>query len=439
MHLQRLFKELSGILLSGFALLCTLHSNGEALTLSDALDRARAANPELQALGHHAEGAAARIDAAGDLPDPKAQFTYFGESVETRTGPQEAIYSISQTIPWLSKLRTRTTLATRDAKAIAQLYQEGQLRIDEALTQAYTEAAYYGEAVRTTSENLQWIEDSRRIVEEQVRGGASLNALLRLEVELERMRDQLDRYTQEQFTHRTRLAALMGLDESGLDQLAEMPQPDNKSLDAPQLHTALLTNNPELLALQSRVQNADSQIKLSRLERYPDFTFGINYIQVGDDGANFSDAGRDPWNVTVAINLPIWEGKNRAAIQSAQSAERAVIETYRNRQLQLKADLSATLARRADSMRRIQRYQDKLIPLAEQALENSQAAYESGQISVLEMIDSERALLDLSLNYWRAVANALQAEARIERLVGASFMKTTEAQPNPPNQRGLHK
>jgi len=421
MHSYKLFKRIPRALLTGYALLCAiqLSASSEPLTLGEALNRARTANPELQALQNLAEGATARIDAAAALPDPKAQFTYFGQSVETRTGPQEAIYSISQTVPWLAKLRTRKALASHDAEAIARFHKERQLRIDEALTQAYTEAAYFGEAVRTTEANLRWLEDRSQIVDEQVRGGASLNALLRLEVEMERSRDRLDQFTQEQFAHRTSLSALMGIDESDLGKIAKMSLPRDKLLPAPKLHAALIVNNPELLALKSRIQSADAQTELSELERYPDFTFGINYIQVGDNGANFHDAGRDPWNVTVAVNLPIWGAKNRAAIQSARSAERAAIDLYQNRLLQLKADLSATLVRRTDSLRRMQRYQETLIPLAKQALENSQVAYESGQISALEIIDSERALLDLQLSYWRAVANALQTEARIQRLVGA--------------------
>lgn len=404
----------------------SLIAHATPLTLDDALERARRDNPEVQSWLHRADEATARINVADALPDPKAQFTYFGESVETRTGPQEAIYSLSQSIPWLSKLRTRKALASHDAEAVARLHQEAQLRLAEAVVETYSEAAYLQEAIQSTEANLRWIEDTRAIVDEQVRGGAALNALLRLEVEMERTRDKLDQLTQSQFTQRTHLAALLGTDESELGKLAEIPQSEIELPTAAELQAALITKNPELLALKRRILSADTKVQLSKLERYPDFTLGINYIQVGNEGAPFPDAGRDPWNVTVAVNLPIWEGRNRAAIQSAQSAERSTEAMYRNRLLQLKAELSATLARHADNLRRMQRYLEQLIPLAEQALENSQSAYESGQVSVLEVIDSERALLDLQLNHQRARANALQSVARIQRLVGASIMKPTE-------------
>ena len=131
-----------------------------------------------------------------------------------------------------------------------------------------------------------------------------------------------------------------------------------------------------------------------------------------------SQVGDGAWNVSVAVSLPIWEGKNRAAIRSANAQRRATEQRYHHRVLQLKAELSAALSRRDDNRHRMQRYEEQLIPLAEQALENSRSAYESDQLSVLELIDSERALLELNLNYARAVANVAQADASINALIG---------------------
>jgi outer membrane protein TolC len=154
------------------------------------------------------------------------------------------------------------------------------------------------------------------------------------------------------------------------------------------------------------------------LARRPDFTVGLNYIQVDGSGIAARDAGKDPWNVSLAVSLPIWEGKDRANIRAANANRRSVDSSYLNRELALKAELSATLASFQDSARRMQRYEMTLIPLAEQALDNSRAAYESDQLSALEMIDSERSLLELKLNYWRAAANARQAVATINALIG---------------------
>lgn len=406
---------LSTALLLGFSCSTALAA---PLSLEQAMQRAEAANFGLDALREQQLGAYERIAAASALPDPKLQYTYFGESVETRTGPQEAIYSMSQTVPWLAKLDTRKALARSEAEAWSHVHQQGVLTLRRDVATVYAEAAYQQQAVQSTEANLELIDDMRAIVEERVRGGASLNALLRLEVELERTRDQLDLYRQKRYTQRTQLAALLSIEESALGELAEMPAAADALPSDRSLLARLEVNNPELHALKQHANSATRRADLSRLNRYPDFTFGLNYIQVDEGSSMASDAGEDPWNVSVAVSLPIWEGKNRSAIRSANAERRATEQRYHHRVLQLKAELSAMLSKRADNVKRMQRYEEQLIPLAEQALENSRSAYESNQLSVLELIDSERALLELNLNYARAAANVAQADASINALTG---------------------
>ena len=419
MDTNKIFQYARGGVLSSacFGLLLSI-AQAEPLSLEQAMQRAEAANFGLDALREQQVGAYERIAMASALPDPKLQYTYFGESVETRTGPQEAIYSMSQTVPWLAKLGTRKALATSEAQAWSFVHQQGVLTLRRDVATVYAEAAYQNQAVQSTEANLRLIDDMRAIVEERVRGGASLNALLRLEVELERTRDQLDLTQQNRYTQRTQLAALLSIEESALGELAEMPATTDTLPSDRSLLARLEVNNPELHALKQHASSATCRADLSRLDRYPDFTFGLNYIQVDEGSSMASDAGNDPWNVSVAVSLPIWEGRNRSAIRSANAARRASEQQYHNRVLQLKAELSTLLSRRADNRKRMQRYEEQLIPLAEQALENSRSAYESDQLSVLELIDSERALLELNLNYARAVANVAQADASINALTG---------------------
>ncbi|MEO0377413.1 MAG: TolC family protein [Cyanobacteria bacterium P01_A01_bin.17] len=388
-----------------------------ALSLQESLTRAETSNPGLQAMREQIFAAEERVSGSTALPDPKLQLTYFGESVETRTGPQEAIYSISQTVPWPRKLSTRKAFAVSqaDVAQLRYLHRLSQLKRDVA--QTYVELAYLDKAVESTEANLRLIDDTVSIVEAQVQSGASINALLRFEVERERLRDELDRIGQQQVEAKARLAAMIFADLKELGESFDFPKlsavPDEGSL-----MELLQNSNPELILLRQGITTLEEQVKLSRLDRYPDFTVGLNYIQVGNEGTA-PDAGRDPWALTFAVNVPIWESKNRAAISESLANKRAHEQSIRERVLLLEAELRALVSKSADSERRAQRYEQSLIPLAQQALENSQSAYESSQVSVLELIDSERALLDLNLTYWRAVASALQADAAIHALVGS--------------------
>lgn len=403
-----------------FLILGAIHLSADVTprSLSDALERAETVNPTLQALREDHLSAAERVKIASSLPDPSAQFTYFGESVETRTGPQEAIYSIKQTIPWLTKLSTKASMAESRSDQVGHLYTAGLFRIRRAVATSYAEVVYLDQALASTRESLELIEDMRAIVEEQTRAGGSLNAMLRLEVETERALDQIQQLEQMRTVRRAELAALLAVEIDSLGELEGFLEESKAATDIAQLMPLLEANNPELLAMREATESATAAVRLSRLDRLPDFTFGINYIQVGDPIMATRDAGRDPWNVTIAVNIPIWEGRNSAEIRAAQADKRSVEARYRSRVLALKSDLSSSLARRNDAFQRMHRYEATLIPLAEQALDNSRSAYAANQISALELIDSERALLDLKLNYWRALTHVHQADAAISTLVG---------------------
>ena len=413
---RQFFRARSGIFASACIGILSSSATSSALTLQESIARAESSSPGLQALREQSSAAEARVSGAAALPDPKLQLTYFGESVETRTGPQEAIYSISQTVPWPQKLSTRKAYAKSGADVARLRYAHSLSQLKRQVTQHYVELAYLNKAIESTEANLRLIDDTASIVEAQVQSGASINALLRLEVEKERVGDELDRIRQQQLEERASLAAMLSMEVDELDQVFAFPDRNlisGKRLLVERLQTA----NPELNLLRQGVSSLDQQVKLSRLDRYPDFTVGLNYIQVGNEGTA-PDAGTDPWALTFAVNLPIWGGKNSSAINESMADKRAYEQHYRERELQLKAELSALISKRADNERRTQRYEKTLIPLAEQALENSRSAYESIQVSVLELIDSERALLDLNLNYWRAVANVLQADVAIRAVVG---------------------
>lgn len=407
----------SGLLLTACIGILLSVASSYALTLEDALTRVASSSPGLAALERQLAAAEARVSGAMALPDPRLQFTYFGESVETRTGPQQSIYSLSQTVPWPQKLITRKAYA-QSAVAVARLrYMAGLSQQRRDLRQHYIELAYLEKALQSMHANLDLVENSYSIVDARVRTGASLNALLRLELEKERVADQLERMRQQYFEEKVALAALLAIELTELEHVFTFP-PGEASWSKVSLSVErLYRHNPELQLMRQRMRSFNEQLTLSRLERYPDFTLGLNYIDVGNKG-NAPDAGQDPWAVTVAVTLPIWEGKNRSAIRESTAYKSAYEQQYREREWHLKAEFSAQLARRADHQQRTQRYAKTLIPLAEQALENSRGAYQSNQVGVLELIDSKRSLLDLNLNYWRSLAHVLQSEAAIRALLG---------------------
>lgn len=388
-------------------------------SLEDYLRQAQLANPQLKAFEQRYDAAMQRIPQVSALPDPMFQITNFVESVQTRTGPQENVLMLSQRIPWFGKLSSRESAASADAEALWYAYQNQQLMVARMVSLGFYEYGFTEEAIRLTRENRDLLSELEPIVEEKVRSGGEMNALLRLKVEVGKIDDRLQSLVQKRVAQSAKLSELLALPETELLTWPKWEAPKPESLDGPSLVHAIRANNPELQMLKRKVASAEARREIARLESYPDITFGINYIQVGNPEVmkDTPDAGNDPWGITVAVNIPIWFNKYDAAKAEALANKRSTEYEYDNRFNMLRAELSASLASLNDANRRLALYGDELLGLAEQAVENTRQSYQDGRTGILEVIDSERSLLDLQLLYWRAASDASQQRIIIQTLV----------------------
>ena len=65
------------------------------------------------------------------------------------------------------------------------------------------------------------------------------------------------------------------------------------------------------------------------------------------------------------------------------------------------------------------------VPQSQQALDVSRTAYQTDRVDLLSVIDSQRALLDAQLNYYRALSDRELAMADLARALGTD-VPTTE-------------
>lgn len=404
-------------------------SNPNLADLQSYLTQALAANPQLQVFEQRYEAAMQRIPQASSLPDPMFQVTSFVESVQTRTGPQENVFMLSQKLPWFGKLSSREDAASAEAEALWYAYQNQQLMLARMVSLAFYEYGYTEEAIRLTEENRDLLRKLEPIVEEKVRAGADLNALLRLKVEIGKIDDRLQTFKQKRVAQSAKLGELLALTGSEVLPWPDWEAPERVQPDGLSMAAAIRANNPELQMLERKITSAEARREIARLESYPDITLGFNYIQTGNPtvNPNTPDAGQDPWGFTVAVNIPIWFEKYDAAKAEALASKRSFESEYDNRYNALRAELSASLAILKDANRRLELYGEELLSLAEQAVENSRTSYEGGRTGILEVIDSERSLLDLQLLYWRAAADAWQQRIIIQTLTNQPILGTFKA------------
>ena len=380
-------------------------------------------NPGLEAYNKRYLAACESIDSVA-LPNPKVQITHFVESIETRTGPQEQALMLQQPIPWLSKLSRKRDAAKAQSAALWQAYAIQQFKLVDQTSKQALDIAFLEKSIVITQENIALLKRLESIVENKVKSGGDLGDLIRLQVEMERLIDSVAKKEAERSATTAKLQSLLGHKPTNDIQFSfDWQAPDALTTNAAQWLYAIQERSPQIAMLRSIAASQEAREQLARLASRPDFYIGLNYIWTDDaSDASVSNSGKDPWSLIFGVSLPIWYKANKATALQATFEKEAVASQIEELELKLLSEGRAWIAKLKDAQDRIERYNTKLIPLARQAQEITETSYRSGSATILDLIDSDRALLELETEYWQAAAAAWLARWKLTALSGGLWL-----------------
>ena len=392
----------------------------EESSLPDYLQYAALNNAGLEAAFKRWKAALERVPQVKSLPDPRFNYTYFIEEVETRVGPQRQKFGLMQMLPWFGKLRLRGDGASEAAAATGQVYEKTKLHLFYRVKAAYHEYWYLAQAVAVTKEHLKLVTNLEAVARTRFKAGAAPNsAVIQAQVELGKLDDRLR-------TLEALRVPIVARLNAALNRPTHLPLPWPRSLPEfaasftdEQALQWLAEGNPDLRRLDNLVAKEEVGIKLARQNYYPDITLGVDYVDT-DDALNpgMADSGKDPVMAMVSVNLPIWYGKYRAAEREAGLRKAAAEEDRDDTGKRLEADLQLALYHFRDAERKIDLYGDTLVPKAEQSLKVARQGFEAGSTSFISLIDAQRLLLEFQLAHQRAQSDRGRRLAEIEMLAG---------------------
>ncbi|MCK5057413.1 MAG: TolC family protein, partial [Candidatus Aminicenantes bacterium] len=113
----------------------------------------------------------------------------------------------------------------------------------------------------------------------------------------------------------------------------------------------------------------------------------------------------------------------KASVNEAKARYRAVLNRRKESENNLLTRLEMVFFKYNDAKRKMCLYRDSLLPRAQQALEVTRSAFESGTADFMDFIDSQRILLAFKLEFERAKTNRMQRLAELEMLVGSEISK----------------
>lgn len=407
---------------------------------------AHANDPVLRALRADVDAQRAAVGATGFGPPLSGSVT-LSETPRGHVDQGNVGVGLSRAFRQAPRLRAERRLATDELAR-----REAQLLISERAAR-WTVVELLARAVTARATDGRLLAESRFLDagEEGVRarfgvGEAPYSSVLR--VRTERLRVQSDR-ADAAISYRSALIALGSLvddgrDPNGFDDTQAMVGLVVDSLVAASASDAWSTMLPPRLSgtlLDSLVEQATAvQDALSRVVRARsdsalaaamratqiESSVGVQRIGQANGGAAFGPT------IGLSMSLPFTaSAANRASVIASVAAIRAAgqaLETARNG---TRAHLR-TLAARYDAARaRLALYDVALLRGAREEREAALAAFRTGGLSLLELIDFERALARADVSRLAAVADAVTAYA--ELYSGTATMTSTESTPSSPS------
>jgi outer membrane protein TolC len=411
--------------LSAAALLILLATGGAAaqaapsdtLRLSDALQAALATNPMLKAARLSAAAAVQRIGPAGALPDPQLQLglmnrmaSEFGSTMDPMTMDQ---VQLMQMLPWPGKLGSARR-AVRHGAAAAEADADEQARMLAAdVRMAYYEAAFADRALEVMERTRGLLRDFLNVATTMYAVGSGIQQdVLRAQVEVARMGEEITRMAQMRIAAAARLNALLGREATnsiGALELPDLPVQDLPSSDT--LIAWALGSRPALRAGAERVAAAEASLRAARRELFPDFQVGVQYQR--------RPAFPDMVSLMVGVNLPIFAGAKQLSMRREMAAMRDMSEAeLLNLRNETVARIIESRARAAQDRSLARLYRSSILPQARSAVQASLASYRVGRVTFMQLVDNQMTVNRYETESHRLFADYHQAVGELEAIVG---------------------
>lgn len=391
----------------------------ETLTLEAALRIAEDRSPQLRAQDAATFASREMAVAARQLPDPVLKAGINNLPIDgsdrfslTRDFMTMRSVGLMQELTRDEKRRARASRFEREAE-VAQAGRSvalANLRRDTALAwlDRHAQERTRGLLDRQREEAQLQIEAS----EAAYRGGRGSQAdVLAARSYAALLEDRIAQTERQIATARIQLARWVG--DAAYQRLGDAPRFDAAPITVEDLETRLL-HLPQIAVLRSQEQMARADAEVARANRRTDWSVELMYNQRGSAYSNM---------VSLNVSVPLqWDQKSRQDRELA--AKLAIVEQVEAQREEatraLVAELRAMLQEWQVNQERLARYDHALIPLVDERIRASLAAYRGGAGTLTSVLESRRSEIDIRMERVRLELETARLWAQLNYLIPAS-------------------
>lgn len=405
------------VCISGMVLLCGMlagadaaeqsSTNEQLLSLGGLVQEAVEKNPEIRAAAQRLEAARAVIPQVQTLPDPKINVEYRDLT------EREAMYGVTQELPFPGKLDLKGEVASREADQVEQEYLAVRLRVMPALKQAYYDLHFVHKSIEVVEKNKELLRQFEETAKARYAvGQGAQQDVFRAQAEVSRVLARLATLEQRKQSLHAEINRLLNrppADPLGRPEEIQMTKL-NRNLE--ELSARIDPGAPLLRAQVKGVERGDRSVDLARRDYYPDF-------EVGAMGLHEEPTGRDGYRVMLNIRVPLYyAAKQREGVREAVAGREAARDELQTVRQELLFRMKDNVAQTGRSEELVAILEGAIIPQGRLTLASAQAGYGVGKVDFLTLLNSLLTLQESELELHGEIVEHEKARARIEEIIG---------------------
>jgi outer membrane protein TolC len=333
------------------------------------------------------------------------------------------MFTIQQDVPGRGKRDLRAAVAEKDAELAST---EIAARARDVLKEVMRSYADLVVARRAIDIHLASVDLLRQFADastlKYAAGRSGQQDVLKAVTEVSRLHEDLVMHEESAAMAAAQLNTLLDRDPDTPIGALDEPREDVTLPSSADLQRVALGHQPELEAARLGVERAKSSLAVVNRDDKPDFMVGGGYMLMP------RMAGA--WTASVGVTWPnapwsrgVLDVRRVAANAEIDAATAKVHDVDR----QIRLAVHEAYVRVIAAGQRATLIRTTVLPQSEQTLEVSRVAYQTDHLDFLSLIDSQRAVLDAQLNYFRALSDRELALADLARAVGTDGLDTALA------------
>lgn len=251
-------------------------------------------------------------------------------------------------------------------------------------------------------------------------------SLRQSEAELAATRTELPARIDELQRRESVLGILLGLRPAALIEALQIAAGTLEDITLPahvpaELPAALLARRPDLRAAEAELVAATAGIGAARAARLPQLNLAGLVGTAASSAGELFGSDTEAWSVGAGISGPLYDfGRGRARVESAQALREQAELRYRATVALALAEVRDALVFHASSGTRLDAVREQVAALR-RSEELAEIRYRNGYISIIELLDAQRALLGAELALAQVTAERFAATATLFKALGGGW------------------